>query len=307
MKTSLEELLDKSEETSTLDFKREINLNSDKGKQEFAKDISAFANTKGGHIVFGKEDLKDGGKIIGIDPNTFDSAQMHQIISKRCHSPVNFDARLEKYVSKFFVIITIPESGIKPHEIRESHSVYVRRGDTTDKATPQEISNMINESRDKEIEPVLDNYEESATIAGLLSLFVMSYFSIRLLTFWESGKGLGIANWVSFELIVIPTFVIICFIVAISIFGSSIKIPILKHLRKISLYYIFTIGIFVLAITILNASLFLYPNSTRIFFQNTWVEYLQVCCLGFVVTSIILTLSYFPNAQFFSRISNPQI
>ena len=61
----LDELLNQNEETVSLEFKREIRLSSDKDKTEFAKDVSALANTEGGFLVFGKEDKKDGAKVVG--------------------------------------------------------------------------------------------------------------------------------------------------------------------------------------------------------------------------------------------------
>ena len=122
----LEKLLYKNQESVTLDFKREINLQSSEEKREFAKDVSAFANTKGGHIVFGKEDPKKGGKIVGINPQTFDSERMYQIITDRCDPDIDFDVNIKEYNSKFFVIVTIPESDKKPHKIRRSKIVYKR-------------------------------------------------------------------------------------------------------------------------------------------------------------------------------------
>ena len=113
----LESLLSKENETETLEFKREIRLNNDKEKNEFAKDVSALANTKGGHIIFGKVDPKQGGAVIGIDPRTFDGEQMQQTISGRCYPPVNFDPELIKNENKLFVLLTIPNSQLKPHEI----------------------------------------------------------------------------------------------------------------------------------------------------------------------------------------------
>lgn len=313
----LEELLHETQESVTLDFKREINLQSFEDKREFAKDVSAFANTKGGYIVFGKEDPKEGGRIIGIDPNTFDSAKMHQIITNGCDPPVDFDVKIEEYDSKFFVILSIPESVMKPHKVtRYPKVVYKRRGDTTDIASPIEIAGMVREtqerikgvkaSTDKEIEPIVDNYEDNATVVAIFSILVMIYLPIRLLIFWGSGKGLGITNWISFELILIPISLLVCFAILIRLFGSSVTMPILNNIRKISLYYILILGIFVITVFIVNALIFLYPTSTRIFFQYTWVEYLKLSFIVFIIGGLFITVSYFPNAQFFSKLSNPQ-
>jgi len=106
----LEDLLKQTAETTTLDFKREIELSSDKDKNEFAKDVSAFANTRGGYMVFGKEDRREGGRIVGIRRETFNSEQMQQIISRKCYPPVRFEAELVQLDSKWFVLLKVSES-----------------------------------------------------------------------------------------------------------------------------------------------------------------------------------------------------
>jgi hypothetical protein len=137
-KSTLDKLLKQTGETLTLEFKRAITLSSDADKYEFAKDVSAFGNTKGGCILYGKEDMRQGGRIVGIDPNTFDADQMQQIITSRCYPPVEFTANIIKKRSKFFAIVQIPESSLKPHEIVSTREVWIRRGGTTDRATQTE-------------------------------------------------------------------------------------------------------------------------------------------------------------------------
>jgi predicted HTH transcriptional regulator len=140
-KPKLDELL-KQDETRTLDFKREIRLISDKDKFEFAKDISAFANTEGGNIVYGKEDKSEGGRAIGIDPQSYDADQMQQIITQRCNPPPIFTSKLTKAKRKWFVILEIPESKLKPVELTQNRDVWIRRGATSDKATEREREQM---------------------------------------------------------------------------------------------------------------------------------------------------------------------
>ncbi len=44
-------------EGKTIDYKEALSGNSDKDRKEFLYDISSFANTSGGHLIFGiKED-----------------------------------------------------------------------------------------------------------------------------------------------------------------------------------------------------------------------------------------------------------
>src|SRR3972149_4279949 len=115
MKTGLlDELLANEDESWTVEFKREINLELEEEKAEFAKDLSALANTFGGHIVFGKEDKKQGGRIVGIDPQTYDAEKMQQIISKRCYPPPVFSSELIEKDGSWFAVLEIPNSDLKP-------------------------------------------------------------------------------------------------------------------------------------------------------------------------------------------------
>ncbi|MGD0331076.1 MAG: RNA-binding domain-containing protein [Nitrososphaeria archaeon] len=146
----------KQEESTKLDFKREIHLYSDNDKYEFAKDVSAFANTLGGFIVYGKEDKSEDGKIVGIDPNTYNADQMHQIIAQRCNPPPSFDSELIKRNGKWFIVVEIPESDLKPHEIVQTREVWVRRGPVSDRATQKEREQMSAKKGKRTLEEKLE-------------------------------------------------------------------------------------------------------------------------------------------------------
>lgn len=55
-------------ESKTLDYKQEITLNTNNDKKEFLADVSFFANTSGGDIIFGIKE-KDGlpCELLGLD------------------------------------------------------------------------------------------------------------------------------------------------------------------------------------------------------------------------------------------------
>ena len=141
----LDKLLSQVDENEIVEFKREIRLSSDIDKREFAKDVSAFGNTKGGYILYGKEDKKEGSRILGIEPEAFDADQMQQIIATRCYPPVKFSAELHEKGPRMFVLLHIPESNLKPHEIVQTREVWIRRGGITDRATQNEREKMSRE------------------------------------------------------------------------------------------------------------------------------------------------------------------
>lgn len=59
--TDLQALVSESvRETEQLEYKKELNCNTDQEKKEFLADVSAFANASGGDLIAGIEDDKDG-------------------------------------------------------------------------------------------------------------------------------------------------------------------------------------------------------------------------------------------------------
>lgn len=147
----LGELLAYEDETNKVEFKREINLESETEKTEFAKDLSALANTFGGYIVVGKEDKKHGGRIVGIESQSYDAEKIQQIISRRCYPPPVFSSELIERNGLWFALLEIPNSDLKPIEIVQTRDVWIRRGKITDKATQAEREKMAKEQKQPDI------------------------------------------------------------------------------------------------------------------------------------------------------------
>ncbi len=90
----------KKNEGLKLDFKQMIDINTESGKKELAKDVSAIANSKGGrgYIIIGIEDkIKN---IVGIDNMDFTEEQIQQIISSRIDPPVPVSLEILQYHGK---------------------------------------------------------------------------------------------------------------------------------------------------------------------------------------------------------------
>lgn len=313
-KELLRKLLRETAESTTLDFKREIRLDRPEEKKEFAKDVSAFANTDGGYIVFGKEDSKEGGRIVGVDPKTFDSEKMQQIVSARCNPSVKFEAELIRLGKKWFALLTIPESSMKPHESAETKDVFLRRGETTTKASTRERIRLWQESerRLKPGEPESEDAKSATledTVVGLslFSMMLMCYIPIRLVTFWLLGKGLSLLNWVSPEA-VFTTIIVAAIIMFVSkaLFGESFNETIIRSVRKAWLPYLVLLCVVILATLILNLTILLYPELTRLYFQGVWQDFLLVCCLSLAAAFVLSVFSYFPTAQYFGKLKDPE-
>ena len=305
----LRDILEQRNESTTLDFKREITLFTDKDKNEFAKDVSAFANARGGHIVYGKEDPGQGGRIVGIKPETFDGARMQQIISSKCYPPVNFEAELVQFQGLWFGLLTIPPSSLKPHEIQITRDVWVRRGSTTDKATDRERTLMHRETERKtkaseaqSQEAASDKYRGKALAMACVTLFLMFFLPFRLATFWILGRGLD--NWINVE-----TFGFVVGFAVISAIGGYFFEPsfsnmLLRATRRLAIPCLLSFAVFVFSIVILNLSIFLYPEQVRAFFQMSWQNFLVLSAPLLLVMLMIVVLSHYPLAQYYSALSD---
>ena len=54
--SDIEGLIGNVREVKSLDFKRMIKIDTDAEKEEFLADLSSFANSIGGHIIYGVEE-----------------------------------------------------------------------------------------------------------------------------------------------------------------------------------------------------------------------------------------------------------
>jgi len=98
------------------------------------KDLVAFANAEGGHILIG---ITDDNKVKGIEINNDLKAKI-QDIARGCDLTITI--KISEY--KNVLIITVPESAIKPH--RCGHGFYLRVGSISQKLSVEEIRDLFN-------------------------------------------------------------------------------------------------------------------------------------------------------------------
>jgi Schlafen, AlbA_2 len=118
-----------------------LNLKSDHEKEEMAKDVSAFANTKGGTIMVGKRDRSS---VIEGLPEPLNAERIIESVSDRVYPPVRFSVHSHPWESRYVGIISIPQSKFV-HELLRSGVTYVRRGKISDRARIAEIVRLKQE------------------------------------------------------------------------------------------------------------------------------------------------------------------
>ncbi|MGL4655534.1 MAG: AlbA family DNA-binding domain-containing protein [Sarcina sp.] len=143
----------RKEESGKLDFKERMNLSNEGEKKEFAKDVCAIANSKGGrgYIVIGIQDKSK--RIVGVDNlNKLNEERMQQIISSRCEPPIPIAVEEVIINKKKIVVITVFDGDQKPYQVRDTGAFYIRRGSITDYMRKSELVNVFQEKLSLSIE-----------------------------------------------------------------------------------------------------------------------------------------------------------
>ncbi|GBD88402.1 divergent AAA domain protein [bacterium BMS3Abin03] len=107
------QLLDLIEEGENIqcEFKRHFTT-----PEKIAKEMMAFANTKGGFILFGVDDDR---KVIGVESEKAEAEMIENAAKNFCEPPVEYQLNYIAHNGKEVVAITIPESGKKPHRLQD--------------------------------------------------------------------------------------------------------------------------------------------------------------------------------------------
>lgn len=141
------------EEGDTIDFKKDQYRFIDctrHEKSELLKDILAFSNAwrrTDAYILIGVEDFKGGESIVKGIEETFDDSQIQQFINNKTQRPVQFSYRTLPFRNKKIAVIHIPVQErpiylLKDYGKLKKNVVYIRRGSSTDEASPDEITRM---------------------------------------------------------------------------------------------------------------------------------------------------------------------
>lgn len=150
---NLSSLLRRSE-GDTLDFKREnyrFKNGSETEKSELLKDILAVANAwkaTEAYIIIGVHEI-DGkvAEVCGIVPELNDS-DVQQFVNSKTNRPIAFAVEHAEYEGRQLTIIRVLQKQPRPIFLIKGYGrlhknvVYIRRGSSTDQASPDEIAEM---------------------------------------------------------------------------------------------------------------------------------------------------------------------
>ena len=134
----------------TIEFKRKVST-----PEKIARALIAFANTKGGHILFG---VDDDGSIVGVESEKSEADLIHEAGTVYCEPEIQPEIDIVPFNGKDVIVATITESVDKPHyfagpvnggsESGEGTRVYIRVNDKTVMASKEVVKILRNERPD---------------------------------------------------------------------------------------------------------------------------------------------------------------
>jgi len=137
-------------ETYQIEFKEKFS-----SFEKIAKEMIAFANSSGGHIIFG---IRDNKKIIGVDSEKTIADLVEKTVRDFTEPVIEYKIFYYDLDNKEIVTIEIPESSNKPHRIQDykpsldmnTAQVFVRVNDKSVPASKEMIKLLKMRSEDKE-------------------------------------------------------------------------------------------------------------------------------------------------------------
>ncbi|AFY37348.1 AAA-4 family protein [[Leptolyngbya] sp. PCC 7376] len=123
----LEELIkNQVQESLTLDYKDSRSLGSSNGKKnEISKDVSAFANSAGGTIIYGIQEENHLPKCIdeGVDPDEISKEWLEQVINSRIQRKIDnihiYPIIISSNPDRVIYVVDIPQSSRAPHQAND--------------------------------------------------------------------------------------------------------------------------------------------------------------------------------------------
>ena len=155
-------------EATHLDYK--VSLEKEKPKS-WLKSVVAFANTKGGHILFGV--TNNGHDPIGLDDAQSTASKISELLTSRVEPPVRytltpFSSRID---DRLCIDLEVANGPHYPYYYvhEKTREIYVRRGDRSEIATVIEQNNLILKGMNKTYDSLPSSYNLSDVSFTLLA------------------------------------------------------------------------------------------------------------------------------------------
>lgn len=129
-----------------LEFKRKVS-----SPEKIAKTLCAFANTRGGVLLFG---VDDDGRIVGVESEKAEIELVRHAGETLCDPAVPITVEFVPYHHRDVMVVSVEESDSKPHWVTENgdgKNVYIRVHDNTVIASREVIKVLKDETSEKSL------------------------------------------------------------------------------------------------------------------------------------------------------------
>lgn len=89
--------------------------------EKIAREMIAFANTKGGYMIFGVDDDRE---VVGVDSEKSESEMIKDAAENYCEPPLVYSIDFIELYGKEVVVASIPESENKPHRLQDYENEF---------------------------------------------------------------------------------------------------------------------------------------------------------------------------------------
>ncbi|MBK9098112.1 MAG: ATP-binding protein [bacterium] len=89
--------------------------------EKIAREMIAFANTKGGYMIFGVDDDRE---VVGVDSEKAESEMIKDAADNFCEPPLKYSIDFIEVYGKEVVVVSIPESDYKPHRLQDYENEF---------------------------------------------------------------------------------------------------------------------------------------------------------------------------------------
>jgi len=161
----------KKPESSTIEYKSLFNWKDKKSRAKYLRTFAAYANRKGGYLIFGIKNKPR--KIIGIESNSFDidDADISSFINTYLAPSVEYE-RDEFEIDGYTIgVIYVYESNNKPvvcikdyDDIISESSIYFRYYSKNDRIKSSDLICLLNMVREKESQKWLDLFSKVSKV-----------------------------------------------------------------------------------------------------------------------------------------------
>ena len=145
-------------EGSSIEFKRKFS-----SPLKVAKEMVAFANSKGGYILFGVDDDR---KIVGVESEKGELELINTAAKFYCEPEIEFTTEIVCIRNVDVVVISIKESSKKPHRIvtdenSNEKKVYIRYNDKSILASKETVNILKNSNNSKPLKITFGKIEKT--------------------------------------------------------------------------------------------------------------------------------------------------